>query len=309
MGRIVGAVLIGIVVLQASIRLFGGQIGASIEPAIVGVMGGVKGIMVANIPVINKSRGPRSDFFNLVVRESVLNVGSQWKFGGREHGDQSGNARSAAPLVYRGNSEREFENVGKHNRRPDIIGWRLPVIFADQSYRRFLSRRQVFNITRNNANVSPQLAPFSILHNGQLVVGGGPLPASPISGNGSSGQGTQNHQGYSDFERPIRVAFFLMNMVFMALGVWLAMFRSSRHIGWLPIGICLILIGWRVHSGCDPFCDSECGPRVRSRKPLPGGSGHRLGRHYDRPARCSLHWRRGGSSRLHPVIPGSAARS
>ncbi len=28
----------------------------------------------------------------------------------------------------------------------------------------------------------------------------------------------------------------------------------------------------------------------------------------DRTARCSLHWRRGGSSRLHPVIPGSAAR-
>jgi hypothetical protein len=29
----------------------------------------------------------------------------------------------------------------------------------------------------------------------------------------------------------------------------------------------------------------------------------------DRTARCSLHWRRGGSSRLHPVIPGSAARA
>jgi hypothetical protein len=28
----------------------------------------------------------------------------------------------------------------------------------------------------------------------------------------------------------------------------------------------------------------------------------------DRSARCSLHWRRGGSSRLHPAIPGSAAR-
>jgi hypothetical protein len=27
-----------------------------------------------------------------------------------------------------------------------------------------------------------------------------------------------------------------------------------------------------------------------------------------RTARCSLHWRRGGSSRLHPVIPGSAAQ-
>ena len=43
--------------------------------------------------------------------------------------------------------------------------------------------------------------------------------------------------------------------------------------------------------------------------PHPGGFGHRPGRHYDRSARCSLHWRRGGSSRLHPVIPGSAARS
>jgi hypothetical protein len=40
---------------------------------------------------------------------------------------------------------------------------------------------------------------------------------------------------------------------------------------------------------------------------LSGGSGHRPGQHYDWPARCSLHWRRGGSSRLHPVIPGSAA--
>ena len=28
-----------------------------------------------------------------------------------------------------------------------------------------------------------------------------------------------------------------------------------------------------------------------------------------RTARCSLHWCRGGSSRLHPVIPGSAAQS
>ena len=48
--------------------------------------------------------------------------------------------------------------------------------------------------------------------------------------------------------------------------------------------------------------------RARLVTSLPGGSGHRPGRHYARPARCSLHWRRGGSSRLHPVILGSAAR-
>src|ERR1700746_2846720 len=49
-------------------------------------------------------------------------------------------------------------------------------------------------------------------------------------------------------------------------------------------------------------------PRAKLVTSLPGGSGHRPGQHYDWSARCSLHWRRGGSSRLHPVIPGSAAR-
>ena len=49
-------------------------------------------------------------------------------------------------------------------------------------------------------------------------------------------------------------------------------------------------------------------PRAERHIRLPGGSGHRPRRHYDRPARCLLHWRRGGSSRSHPVIPGSAAR-
>src|ERR1700692_1044064 len=52
-----------------------------------------------------------------------------------------------------------------------------------------------------------------------------------------------------------------------------------------------------------------CGARVRSRKPLPGGLGAPLVRHYDRSARSSLHWRRGGASRSHPVIPGNAARA
>src|ERR1700751_648718 len=47
-------------------------------------------------------------------------------------------------------------------------------------------------------------------------------------------------------------------------------------------------------------------PRAKLVTSLPGGSGHRPGQHYDWSARCSLHWRRGGSSRLHPVIPGSA---
>jgi hypothetical protein len=39
---------------------------------------------------------------------------------------------------------------------------------------------------------------------------------------------------------------------------------------------------------------SECGARARCRKPLPGGFGCTPGRHYDRSARSSLHWRRRG---------------
>jgi hypothetical protein len=50
-------------------------------------------------------------------------------------------------------------------------------------------------------------------------------------------------------------------------------------------------------------------PRADRHSPLPGGFGAPLVRHYDRSARSSLHWRRGGSSRSHPAVPGNAARS
>ena len=35
-----------------------------------------------------------------------------------------------------------------------------------------------------------------------------------------------------------------MNVVFMALGTWLAIFWSFRHIRWLLIGVALIIVGW-----------------------------------------------------------------
>src|SRR5579864_8184324 len=38
----------------------------------------------------------------------------------------------------------------------------------------------------------------------------------------------------------------------------------------------------------------------------PGRLRQPIGRHNDWPVRSSLHWRRGGSSRSHPVIPGNA---
>jgi hypothetical protein len=66
------------------------------------------------------------------------------------------------------------------------------------------------------------------------------------------------------------------------------------------IDICLIFSyiksarSRRAHSGCDPELRSGCGVRARSRKPLPGGFGCTPGRHYDRSARSSLHWRRRG---------------
>src|SRR5580700_8197470 len=57
------------------------------------------------------------------------------------------------------------------------------------------------------------------------------------------------------------------------------------------------------------IAERERSPRADRHSPLPGGFGAPLVRHDDRSARSSLHWRRGGSSRLHPVIPGNAARS
>jgi hypothetical protein len=62
-------------------------------------------------------------------------------------------------------------------------------------------------------------------------------------------------------------------------------------------------------TGDVPTAERERFPRAGLVTPHSGDFGHRPGRHYDRSARCSLHWRRGGYSRLHPVIPGSAARS
>jgi hypothetical protein len=40
------------------------------------------------------------------------------------------------------------------------------------------------------------------------------------------------------------LAFFLMNVMLMALGLWVGMFWSFRHFRWLPIGCSLILLGW-----------------------------------------------------------------
>ena len=59
----------------------------------------------------------------------------------------------------------------------------------------------------------------------------------------------------------------------------------------------------------DPETAARAVPAGGFRNPALGRLRASTGRHYDRSARCSLHWRRGGSSRLHPVIPGSAARS
>jgi hypothetical protein len=39
-------------------------------------------------------------------------------------------------------------------------------------------------------------------------------------------------------------------------------------------------------SGCDPDCGAGCGACARSRKPLPGGSGHHALRYYGRGGRC-----------------------
>jgi hypothetical protein len=41
-----------------------------------------------------------------------------------------------------------------------------------------------------------------------------------------------------------------------------------------------------AHSGCDPVCGAGCGACARSRKPLPGGSGHHALRYYGRGGRC-----------------------
>jgi hypothetical protein len=41
-----------------------------------------------------------------------------------------------------------------------------------------------------------------------------------------------------------------------------------------------------AHSGCDPDCGAGCGACARSRKPLPGGSGHHALRYYGRGGRC-----------------------
>ncbi len=44
----------------------------------------------------------------------------------------------------------------------------------------------------------------------------------------------------------------------------------------------------------DPETERARSPRAKLVTSLPGGFGHRSGRHYDRSARCSLHWRREG---------------
>jgi hypothetical protein len=64
----------------------------------------------------------------------------------------------------------------------------------------------------------------------------------------------------------------------------------------------------RHHEGAPDSAKRARSPRAERHTPLPGGFGAPLVRHYDRSARSSLHWRRGGSSRLHPAVPGNAAR-
>lgn len=41
-----------------------------------------------------------------------------------------------------------------------------------------------------------------------------------------------------------RSAFFYMDVVLMAFGMWIAAWCSYRHFYWLPIGAAVVMVGW-----------------------------------------------------------------
>jgi hypothetical protein len=64
------------------------------------------------------------------------------------------------------------------------------------------------------------------------------------------------------------------------------------------------IIEGSLSRGCSLRRNEERFPRAALRPAFRAALGIVPARHYDRPARCSLYWRREGSSRSRPVIPG-----
>ncbi len=118
-----------------------------------------------------------------------------------------------------------------------IVCWSSSIIVPCKSIVLFFFVSKVLNISGNDADISAQLPLF-------LVIGSRPLLTSPISGNQSGYQCSQKKGEDSAFQRPFSIALFLMNVVVMGFGLWVALFWSFRHFRWLPIGCGLILVGW-----------------------------------------------------------------
>lgn len=245
---VAATILIGTIVNQASVSGFARHVGAFVRPAIVGVVGLEPRIEVTDVSVKRENALAVSHVVDLLRRKNVaFYVDGQRQFSAGEHCDQFSFWRIRAALNPKRTTYCYLVGIADRvadDGETDIISGGRTVILSDNLEMHLVRDAKAFNISGHYTDISAQLALFGILHNAHFITGGLPLPTRPISSDRGSAQCAKNHQSNKDFKSPFGSAFFLINMMLMAFGVWLAVFRSFRHIGWLPIGFFLIVIGW-----------------------------------------------------------------
>lgn len=243
---IAATILVGTIVYKAPVRRLAGHIGALIKPAVIRVMRFKPGIEITNVSEKRESGLAVSHIVNLIGGErAALYVDGPWQLSAGEHCDQFSFRSIRTALHPIRTTYCYLVRVGDFvadDRETNVISGRRSVILSKNFKVHLVWDTEIFNIPRHNTDVGAQLPLFGILHDPQLIAGGLPLPTRPISSNRGGCQSSENHQSDSYFKYPFALTFFLINVMFMALGVWVAMFRSFRHIRWLPIDFSKLLL-------------------------------------------------------------------
>lgn len=175
MRRIFWGGLVGIVVYQAAISVFGGHAGAFIHVAIVRVVHLAERVAITNVPVIHELRVSISDSRQIGVRYfHVFELDGQRQFNGWEHCNESGNTRLGVWLttdssIY-GEGSICSNNVCAYGGKSNFVSRRRPVILTNHFDGHFFDNAKIFQISRYDTNISAQLPLLSVLHDSNLIL-------------------------------------------------------------------------------------------------------------------------------------------
>jgi len=175
MRRLLGfatAILVGIVVLQTHVRIFGGHAGPFVLEAVVRVVGRAESIVITNAAKVYEV-----GFFVLNKRDVIRlsggadGVDRERQFNARKHSAQADNFRLAASasINVEGGSC-GFYYQRSYSRKADLIGWCKPIVLSDHSNALFVSHPKIFYLTGRGSHVGSQLSLFAVFHNADLGI-------------------------------------------------------------------------------------------------------------------------------------------